>query len=79
MRRDNAECCSGQNLPAGMTMSRAERAREILTDLWWGACDDGPLRRRYPHWFESGYTLFNPQDFARELADAEAEEAAGSR
>lgn len=56
-------------------MSRAEREREILTDLWWGTCDDGPLRRRYPHRFASGYTLMNPNVFARELADAEAEEA----
>ncbi len=57
-------------------MNRAARTREILNDLWWGkAVDNGPLRRRHPQFFESGYTLMNPSDFARELADAEAEEA----
>ena len=59
-----------------MPKTRAGRTRETLNDLWWTgkAVDDGPLRRRYPQFFESGYTLMNPSDFARELADAEAEE-----
>ncbi len=55
-------------------MSRAEREREILVDLWWGQCDSGPLRRRYPWCFNSGYTLIHPDDFARELAEAEEAE-----